>query len=201
MEWLMGLRQLAITTIVALSFIACDGGVNSITILTDGTTLFNPPLKKVEDLKPTQPVTPTPKPTPTPTPKPDPTPTPDPTPVLPTGDRDNENQSIMENLPDLQRTIFLTEREALGMPRVNGKRLEGDVYGSGADGVLIIKFDKALTKVRYSADKISTINNLGQVQGTNARVPFPVTFVKLYFKDDNGDDDNSIFGIVDNAGN
>jgi hypothetical protein len=115
--------------------------------------------------------------------------------VLPSLEGINEpspSGSIMEGLSELTTSIFLTERESAGMPRVNGERISGDIYG---ENILIIKYTRAIDKIRYS-DNIQEIKTLGQVEGSNAKVPYPTSFVKIFFKDDNDDSASKIFGIV-----
>ena len=187
--------------IISLLLIACDGGVNAISIALDGKTTFNPPLKKTKDYEPTKPSVTNPNPKPstpvTPAPKPDNSNNNNQgatTPVLP--NQPNSNTSIMENLPALSSTIKLTERESLGMPKVNGESIEGDVYGNSK---LIVKYSKNLTKIRYAQSDINALNakdSVGKVEGSNGLVPFPVAFVKLFFNDENGDATNKIFGII-----
>jgi hypothetical protein len=203
-------------------FTSCEV-INSVTVGPDGEATFNPPLKTLPEdiLKPTAKnesnttkSTKTSKPTVTskPTDKPKQTtpfipqqktllPGQQPidtlgTDLLPTFDgtqEDGVKGSIMEGLPSLTKSVFLTERESAGMPRVNGERIEADIYG---DNILIVKYTRAISKVRYSND-ISVIKTLGEVEGQNARVQYPISFVKIFFEDDNGDSVSKIFGVVD----
>ena len=198
----MKLFHLWIISVVSLFFLACDGGVNSVTVKQTGETLFNPPLQEVTDPQETQPVVVIPEPELEAPTEPLPvinTPPVIPTiPVVPPPDitvpivEDNAS-SILDGLPALSRSVVLTERESLGMPRVNGEKLQGDLYG---EEILIIEYTQTLQKVRYSND-IKSFTTLGQVEGAKAKTTFPVAFIKIFFEDANGDSANKIFGVVE----
>ena len=186
--------------VVSALFLACDGGVNSVTVKQTGETLFNPPLQEVTD-EPQASVAPVPTPvapqlepekslpvvntTPT-------TPPPVPVPNITVPIQD-DTTSILDGLPALSRSVVLTERESLGMPRVNGDKLQGDIYG---EDILILEYKVPLQKVRYSND-IKSLNTLGQVEGSKAKTAFPVAFIKIFFEDANGDSASKIFGVVE----
>jgi hypothetical protein len=190
--------------------------INSVTVGLNGEATFNPPLKILPEniLKPTdkpdKPKTSTTTTTIITPPKQTIPSIPQPkvllpgqqpiktsgTDLLPTFDSTQEEGgkgSIMEGLPSLTKSVFLTERESAGMPRVNGERIEADIYG---DNILIVKYTRDISKIRYSND-ISVIKTLGEVEGQNAKVQYPISFVKIFFEDDNGDSVSKIFGVVD----
>ena len=206
-----------IFSFIILLFIlsACDGGINNITVNQDGYTSFNPPTKDVK--------APTPTPTPTPT-KPATTAgekiTPSnpttkgvlpslpgivpiqvpsealpgvqlpgttiPIPTLPS------SSSILDGLPDLSKSVDFTQREPFGMPKINGEKISGDVYGSD---ILVIRYTRKIINIKYS-DDINNISSVGLVEAENAKLSYPVSFVNIYFKDDDGKIQSRIFGIV-----
>jgi len=191
--------------VLLLSFISCDktldifnGGINNVTVGYDGVTSFNPPVKPVDSsVVPSKAITPSakiPAKSSAPTIKEQST-----FPSLPGTQTPTQpsvpTSSILDGLPPLTKSFFLTERESIGMPRVNGERIEADLYGSD---ILIIKYSTQLIKIRYSQD-IKNIDKLGQVEGENARIAYPASFVKIFFQDANGDTSVKIFGIVQNS--
>lgn len=212
-----------IFSFIILLFIlsACDGGINNITVNQDGYTSFNPPIKDVKTPTPTT----VPKPTIAPTtPKPTPaagekiTPsnpttkgvlpslpgivpiqvpsealpgvqlpgTTIPIPTLPS------SSSILDGLPDLSKSVDFTQREPFGMPKINGEKISGDVYGSD---ILVIRYTRKIINIKYS-DDINNISSVGLVEAENAKLSYPVSFVNIYFKDDDGKIQSRIFGIV-----
>ena len=186
-----------------------NGGINNVTIGYDGKTIFNPAVGSVvqnqagttPQANPSSAKTQTPAVAPTPVVTPVVTPTtkdvnalPPSIPGVSSADPSSQSSSLLEGLPDLSKSFFFTERESIGMPRVNGERIEADLYGNN---ILIIKYSSPLIKIRYSQD-IKNIDKLGKVQGQNARVEYPTSFIKIFFKDTNGDTSVKIFGIVEN---
>jgi hypothetical protein len=198
----MHMRLISILMLLVF-FLACDGGINSITVGIGGKTYFNPPInpsstsilpisednnktnkevqaelpntevkkplqKEIQIVEPIEKIN------------------------IPVKQAQPTNISILDSLGAKTSTVTLTERESIGMPRVNGERIEAEIY---SDNILIVKYLSNLSKVRYS-DEISAINTLGEVQDNIAKTPYPISFIKIYFTDNNGDVTSKIFGVV-----